>query len=112
MRERIPPPPGRKSPDERPDTLTPSSGAAYTCNSATDTCVFITSASTINGHVGCCNKNDCGFRLACLDLIAVSTSSLCDDGCKVDTFTAKWYGPSERRGGSPYLCLLYRPVLY
>ena len=49
------------------------------------------------GRVGCCDDNDCGFRLACLDLSAVSSASLCDNGCKVDSFTAKWYVPTRGR---------------
>lgn len=57
-------------------------GAAYTCN-LDATCAFLTASGGDDGAVACCDSETCGIRLACLDLKAVSVSSLCDSGCEV-----------------------------
>ncbi|KAL1871581.1 hypothetical protein VTK73DRAFT_2010 [Phialemonium thermophilum] len=64
-------------------------GALFACNGPTETCVLITSSAGITGAVGCCDAADCGLRITCLDYDQISSSSRCDDGCMVDTFTVK-----------------------
>ncbi|KAI1471394.1 uncharacterized protein F4812DRAFT_177210 [Daldinia caldariorum] len=62
-------------------------GAAYTCNGKSLTCALVTT-STI-GAVGCCDQDDCGLRVACIDYREFAYSSACDNGCVQDTFTVK-----------------------
>lgn len=64
-------------------------GAGYACNAVSATCVLAPSTTGRRGFVGCCDTADCGIRLTCLDLTQISSSSLCDNGCMVDTFTVK-----------------------
>lgn len=71
--------------------LTEGAGAGFACDAATDSCVLVPATSATPGFVGCCDDQDCGFRVTCLDYNEVSSSSLCDNGCMVDTFTVKWY---------------------
>ncbi|KAI1329302.1 hypothetical protein F5Y16DRAFT_106025 [Xylariaceae sp. FL0255] len=63
-------------------------GAAYTCNDEY-TCNLLEEPASSTGYVACCNGEVCGARVTCLDYTQVYSSSLCDDGCMQDTFTAK-----------------------
>ncbi|UKZ56352.1 hypothetical protein TrVGV298_010188 [Trichoderma virens] len=63
-------------------------GAGYTCG-VSATCVFFTSSAAGPGHVACCNSVDCNARNVCIDYEGYFSSSKCNDGCKVDTFTLK-----------------------
>lgn len=65
-------------------------GAHFTCSSDYS-CVFFTASSSYTGYVGCCGDVDCGVRLDCIDYDGYYSSSYCDDGCRVDAFTLKWY---------------------
>lgn len=65
-------------------------GAAFTCNGADANCLFFTADSTLRGAVACCNSDVCGARVTCYDRDAIASSSVCDNGCLVDTFTLKW----------------------
>ncbi|KAJ9132250.1 hypothetical protein NKR23_g11328 [Pleurostoma richardsiae] len=71
-------------------------GAPYTCNDPSATCVFLLPAGGSIGAVGCCDTADCGVRLACLDYVEISSASLCDDGCMVDTYTVKCTESTEQ----------------
>ncbi|RYP51756.1 hypothetical protein DL768_002979 [Monosporascus sp. mg162] len=62
-------------------------GAVYSCQVQTEICAFASASGF--GFVGCCNDSDCGMRATCLDYEQVYSSSLCNDGCLYDTFTAK-----------------------
>ncbi|KAI2473422.1 hypothetical protein F4781DRAFT_427436 [Annulohypoxylon bovei var. microspora] len=62
-------------------------GAVYSCNGEDYTCALVTTASV--GAVACCDGNDCGLRVACVDYIDFVYSSACDDGCVQDTYTVK-----------------------
>ncbi|KAM0278711.1 hypothetical protein ACHAQH_005004 [Verticillium albo-atrum] len=64
-------------------------GAAFTCNGADANCLFFTADSTMRGAVACCNSDVCGARVTCYDRDAIASSSVCEDGCLVDTFTLK-----------------------
>jgi len=64
-------------------------GASFFCP-AEFNCVLIPSQATLSGEVACCNPGNCNLRLTCLDFNQISTSSLCNDACKVDAFTLKW----------------------
>ncbi|KAI0884694.1 uncharacterized protein GGS22DRAFT_145883 [Annulohypoxylon maeteangense] len=61
--------------------------SAYTCNGRDYTCAIVTT-STI-GAIACCDGNDCGLRVACVDYMDYVYSSACDADCAQDTFTAK-----------------------
>ncbi|KAH8907079.1 hypothetical protein BR93DRAFT_968628 [Coniochaeta sp. PMI_546] len=71
-------------------------GAGFACDAATDSCVLVPATSATPGFVGCCDDQDCGFRVTCLDYNEVSSSSLCDNGCMVDTFTVKCTASTEQ----------------
>ena len=77
-------------------------GASFYCP-ASYTCIFFTAKPDLPGHVACCNENDCGVKLTCMDYQQVVQSSSCDNGCMVDPFTLKWYVPS-----SSSLCLRWK----
>ncbi|KAL7951041.1 hypothetical protein V8C42DRAFT_308355 [Trichoderma barbatum] len=62
-------------------------GAGYTCG-VSATCVFFTS-STAPGHVACCNSVECNARNTCINYEEFFSSSKCNDGCRLDTFTLK-----------------------
>lgn len=64
-------------------------GASFYCP-ASYTCIFFTAKSNLPGNVACCNENDCGAKITCMDYQQVVESSRCDDGCMVDPFTLKW----------------------
>lgn len=71
-------------------------GAGFACDAASDTCVLVPATSAIPGFVGCCDDQDCGFRVTCLDYDQVSLSSLCDNGCLMDTYTLKCTASTEQ----------------
>ncbi|OIW27309.1 hypothetical protein CONLIGDRAFT_715815 [Coniochaeta ligniaria NRRL 30616] len=71
-------------------------GAGFACDAASDSCVLVPATSATPGFVGCCDDNDCGFRVTCLDYDQVSSSSLCDNGCMQDTFTVKCTESTEQ----------------
>ncbi|KAL9942414.1 hypothetical protein D7B24_004434 [Verticillium nonalfalfae] len=71
-------------------------GAAFTCNGADANCLFFTADSTLRGAVACCNSDVCGARVTCYDRDAIASSSVCDNGCLVDTFTLKCTESSAR----------------
>ncbi|KAI0147115.1 hypothetical protein GGR57DRAFT_516155 [Xylariaceae sp. FL1272] len=65
-------------------------GAPYSCG--TDyTCELVSTTlpETSTGFVACCSGEVCGLRETCLDYTQIYSSSLCDNGCFADTFTAK-----------------------
>jgi hypothetical protein len=64
-------------------------GASYTCP-ADYRCVLFTAEATLSGEIACCKPGDCNVRLTCLDFKQISSSSSCNDACKVDAFTLKW----------------------
>lgn len=68
-------------------------GAAFTCNSRSNTCVIVPATAGSPGLVGCCDfaAAECGFRETCVDFNQISSQSLCTGACLVDTFTVKWY---------------------
>ncbi|KAI1139565.1 hypothetical protein F5Y05DRAFT_326947 [Hypoxylon sp. FL0543] len=62
-------------------------GAVYSCNGKDVTCALVTTSSY--GAVACCDGDDCGLRVACIDYREFMLSSACDNGCVQDTFTVK-----------------------
>ncbi|KAI4869103.1 hypothetical protein F4820DRAFT_62351 [Hypoxylon rubiginosum] len=62
-------------------------GAVYSCNGADVLCALVTSSSY--GAVACCDGDDCGIRVACVDYREFLLSSACDVGCIQDTYTVK-----------------------
>ncbi|KAF6840446.1 duf1620 domain-containing protein [Colletotrichum plurivorum] len=76
------------APDNTCGYISGRAGAAYTC-AAQATCVFFTALRNNPGRVACCNTDECGARRTCFDQKQVSSSSLCNDGCLIDTFTLK-----------------------
>ncbi|KAH6874012.1 hypothetical protein B0T10DRAFT_588154 [Thelonectria olida] len=56
-------------------------GAAYTCNGDYQ-CAFEIESST--GNVGCCSAGVCNMRYSCIDYKSYSSSSACDNSCRVD----------------------------
>lgn len=77
------------APDETCGYISGRFGASYFCNGGAQ-CVFLTASSTVAGAVACCNEEQCGFRVACVDYEELQDSSLCDNGCKQDIYTLKW----------------------
>lgn len=66
-------------------------GAHYTCIGSDYSCALIPGAGSSTGNVGCCNTKACTVRRGCIDYAAYYSSSACDDACRVDAFTVKWY---------------------
>ncbi|KAI1084411.1 hypothetical protein F5B20DRAFT_576550 [Whalleya microplaca] len=62
-------------------------GAAYSCNGASVTCALVTTSSV--GAVACCDDDECGIRVDCVDYIDFYSRSACNNGCVQDTFTVK-----------------------
>ncbi|KAK1761429.1 hypothetical protein QBC47DRAFT_28699 [Echria macrotheca] len=79
------------APDNTCGYVSGQAGAAYTCVEKNALCVFVTisEGGRSAGAAGCCNTQECGFRLACLDYNQISSSSQCDSNCMTDTFTEK-----------------------
>lgn len=65
-------------------------GAHYTCI-GDYSCVLFTAVSTTSGNVACCDDRNCNLRVTCIDFDDFYTSSACNDACRVDGFTLKWY---------------------
>ncbi|XXG97727.1 carnitine O-acetyltransferase yat1 [Hypoxylon texense] len=62
-------------------------GAVYSCNGKSVTCALVTTSGY--GAVACCDGDDCGIRVACVDSRDFILSSACDVGCIQDTYTVK-----------------------
>ncbi|OTA94031.1 hypothetical protein M434DRAFT_395100 [Hypoxylon sp. CO27-5] len=62
-------------------------GAVYSCNGKDVTCALVTTSTY--GAVACCDGDDCGLRVACIDYREFMLSSACDNGCVQDTYTVK-----------------------
>ncbi|KAI1765844.1 hypothetical protein GGR53DRAFT_464973 [Hypoxylon sp. FL1150] len=62
-------------------------GAVYSCNGKDLTCALVTASAY--GAVACCDAEDCGIRVACIDYNEFVSSSACDVGCIQDTYTVK-----------------------
>jgi hypothetical protein len=65
-------------------------GAHYTCV-GDFSCVMYTASSTSSGNVACCNDRNCNLRVTCINYEEFYSSSACNDACRVDGFTVKWY---------------------
>jgi hypothetical protein len=76
-------------PDNLCGYISDSPGASFFCPAGFN-CILFPPQSTLSGEVACCNPGSCNLRLTCLDLNQISTSSSCDNRCKVDPFTLKW----------------------
>lgn len=66
-------------------------GAPLSCPT-TDSCVFVSaSQGATTGNIACCPAvGSCGVRYACVDSAGYNASQ-CDDGCRNDIYTLKWY---------------------
>ncbi|KAI1266218.1 hypothetical protein F5Y18DRAFT_23865 [Xylariaceae sp. FL1019] len=65
-------------------------GAPYSCGTDYTCELLSTTVEAIStGYVACCSGAVCGLRATCLDYTQIYSSSLCDNGCFADTFTAK-----------------------
>ncbi|KAK5660976.1 hypothetical protein OQA88_12352 [Cercophora sp. LCS_1] len=84
------------APDNTCGYVSGQSAAVYTCVDSTNHCVFVTALDGGAGAAGCCNNNECGFRVACLDYEQIVSSSLCDANCKADSFTEKCSNTAAR----------------
>lgn len=65
-------------------------GAHYTCV-GDFSCVMYTASSTSSGNVACCDDRNCNLRVSCINYEEYYSSSACNDACRVDGFTLKWY---------------------
>ncbi|KAI1381542.1 hypothetical protein F4677DRAFT_128991 [Hypoxylon crocopeplum] len=65
-------------------------GAVYSCNGRDHTCALVTASGY--GAVACCDGDECGIRVDCVDFTSYYVSSACDNGCVQDTFTVKCTG--------------------
>ncbi|KAI1388299.1 uncharacterized protein F4822DRAFT_241342 [Hypoxylon trugodes] len=70
-------------------------GAVYSCNGKDVTCALVTTSTY--GAVACCDGDECGLRVACIDYKEFMLSSACDGGCVQDTYTVKC-----TRASAPY----------
>jgi hypothetical protein len=76
--------PAARSPIIPPLTL--ATGSAYICGGDLQ-CAFIPASGKVPGAAGCCNSDQCAFRVSCLD---DSKMDSCDDACQANTMTLKW----------------------
>lgn len=65
-------------------------GAEYTCV-GDYTCALFPASGPSTGNVACCNSAACNIRKACINYEQYHSSSACDDACRVDGYTVKWY---------------------
>jgi hypothetical protein len=79
-------------PDQTCGFISGLAGAGHNCD-ASDYCVMYPATATGFGSVACCDPetNDCTVVTTCIDSSDYySATSLCDNGCRLDTNTLKW----------------------
>ncbi|KAL2020145.1 hypothetical protein VTK56DRAFT_8750 [Thermocarpiscus australiensis] len=80
------------APDNTCGYVSGSKKSAYACLDDDLQCAFVPSSGKVPGAIGCCNGNDCAFRVTCLDRGEMSS---CDKRCQSDSFTLKCTGTAR-----------------
>ncbi|KAJ2898761.1 hypothetical protein MKZ38_003671 [Zalerion maritima] len=62
--------------------------ASFTCIDSDATCVLVSSTGIVDGFVGCCGADDCGYRTTCVDSSQMAAGD-CGTACSSNTNIVK-----------------------
>ena len=64
---------------------------AFACANTDDYCALYTAHDNIPGRIACCDTSNCHFQVTCIDYDQYYSSDVCDEACRQDTLTGKWF---------------------
>lgn len=63
----------------------------FACANTDHYCALYTAHDNIPGRIACCDTLECHFQVTCIDYDQYYSSDACDDTCRSDTLTGKWF---------------------